>query len=128
MRRLTPLIHLFIGLGVILIWYFWPPFIGYAQKLSSHLSEIFGSEFLTFLGPFQIMFLVMGLITGYVYGKAGLGLALLQVLPSFVLFGLLNFGDAPFYLKLLYGASLLVASLLGAYLGGAVRPRGPQNA
>ncbi|WP_139169430.1 hypothetical protein [Microbulbifer yueqingensis] len=128
MRRLTPLIHFIIGLGVILIWYFWPPFIGYAQKLSNHLSKIFGGEFLTFVGPFQIMFLVMGLITGYLFGKAAFGLALLQVLPSFVLFGLLNFSDAPFYLKLLYGASLVVASLLGAYLGGAVRPRGPKNA
>lgn len=84
MKKLTPLIHFSIGLGVILLWYLWPPFISNAQKLSYYLSEIFGSELLTFMGPVQIMFFVMGITTGCLCAKGAFYLSSLQVLPSFI--------------------------------------------
>lgn len=128
MKKLTPLIHFSIGLGVILLWYLWPPFISNAQKLSYYLSEIFGSELLTFMGPVQIMFFVMGITTGCLCAKGAFYLSSLQVLPSFIFFGLLNFSDTAYYLKLIYGFSLVVSSLLGAYLGSAIQRRGVKNA
>lgn len=117
MKYTTYLLHLCIGLFVIFISIYWPPFNTYAQKISNFLSHTIGEGALFFIGPVQLVFFSMGTLTGILHSNKAFWLSFLQVLPYFILIAFLNFSDSPRYLKYLYGFSLIAASLLGAYIG-----------
>ncbi|WP_073273466.1 hypothetical protein [Microbulbifer donghaiensis] len=117
MKGFLALIHLAIGVSIVILWISWPELIYRAQQVSIYISNTFGDLAQFFFRPFHIVFFILGFLTGLFFSKSGFLFSFFQVLPSFILFGLLNFSDVPFYLKILYGISLVMSSLLGAYLG-----------
>ncbi|WP_444921774.1 hypothetical protein ACJJID_05195 [Microbulbifer sp. CnH-101-G] len=115
------LVHFGLGVLFVVILISSNGLFEHVQKASMFLARIFGDASQHFMGPYHIFLFCLGGLTGYIWSKNAYILAFFQVFPSFLVFGVFNFSDSPFYLKLLFGLGLVMASIFGAYVGRVLR-------